>query len=281
MKKPDNTDASSSKIKFEDRDEHESSASEEEEEIERVLADVTFEELQKARSDGSHLVYKKSNQEKIGGRANKNRPMEASSKKPVGRFREVIQVPKKVARDPRFESLSGTFDDKGFRSRYSFLFKDYLPDEKEKLQQKLEKSNDPAVINDLMNDIAWTRGNLPAEREKLQKKLKKSKNPNVMDEVKNRKSWIDKQLKSDSGKRTDAAILAEHKKKERDAAKKGKQPYYLKHSAIRTEALIKKYEDLKESGKLDSFIEKRRKKNAAKDHRFMPYRRSNNSEHQN
>jgi len=35
------------------------------------------------------------------------------------------------------------------------------------------------------------------------------------------------------------------------------------------------------SGKLDSFIEKRRKKNAAKDHRYMPYRRSNNSEQQN
>jgi hypothetical protein len=32
------------------------------------------------------------------------------------------------------------------------------------------------------------------------------------------------------------------------------------------------------SGKLDAFIEKRRRKNAAKDHRFMPYRRSNDSE---
>lgn len=40
-------------------------------------------------------------------------------------------------------------------------------------------------------------------------------------------SFQDKQLKSDSGQRTDAAILAEHKKKEREAAKKGKQPFYL------------------------------------------------------
>lgn len=29
------------------------------------------------------------------------------------------------------------------------------------------------------------------------------------------------------------------------------------------------------SGKLESFIEKKRRKNAAKDHRYMPYRRSN------
>lgn len=52
---------------------------EEEKEIERELADVTFEELQKALSDGSHLGYKKHlvdkkhNEGKKSGRANKNR----------------------------------------------------------------------------------------------------------------------------------------------------------------------------------------------------------------
>lgn len=44
-----------------------------EEEIERELADVTFEELQKARSNGSCSVYQKHNEVKKGGRANKNR----------------------------------------------------------------------------------------------------------------------------------------------------------------------------------------------------------------
>lgn len=46
---------------------------EQEGEIERQLADFTFEELQKAKSYGSHLVYQKSNEEKKAGRANKNR----------------------------------------------------------------------------------------------------------------------------------------------------------------------------------------------------------------
>ncbi|GMQ05257.1 hypothetical protein CsSME_00050358 [Camellia sinensis var. sinensis] len=112
MKKSENAIVSSSKIKFDESDEHESS-SEDEREIERELADVTFEDLQKARSNGSHAVYKKPNSEKKGGRANKNRPMEVSAKKPVSRFREVIQVPKKVVRDPRFESLCGNFDEDG------------------------------------------------------------------------------------------------------------------------------------------------------------------------
>ncbi len=45
-------------------------------------------------------------------------------------------------------------------------------------------------------------------------------------------SFQDKQLKSESGQRTGSAILAEHKKKEREAAKKGKQPFYLSKSTV-------------------------------------------------
>lgn len=282
MMKHDNPIASSSKTQFEDSDdEHESSSSEieeEEEEIERELADVTFEELLKARSDGSHSVYKKPNQEKKSGRLNKNRPIEVSSKKPVSRLREVIQAPKRVIRDPRFESLCGTFDAKQFRSKYDFLFKKYDPEIIQEEQKKLDKSKDPDAVNRFKSSISWMRGNLPAEREKLRKQLAKSNDPEVIGELKNRLSWIDKQLKSESSKNTEAAILAGHKKKEREATKKGKQPFYLSKSALRQQRLIEKYEDLKASGKLDAFIEKRRRKNAAKDHRYMPYRRSNDSE---
>ncbi|KAI5322781.1 hypothetical protein L3X38_031853 [Prunus dulcis] len=244
MKKPRSTISTSSKIKF--KEPESSSSSEDEEEIEQELADVTFGELQKARSNGSHLVHLKPKEEKKGGRVNKNRPMEVSCKKPVTRFREIIQGSKKVVRDPRFESLCGTLDVDGFRKRYDFLF----------------------------------ANELPAEREELQKQVKKSKDPEVIEELKKRISWIDKQLKSESAKRTEAAILAEHKQKEREAAKQGKQPFFLKKSEIRKKRLMEKYKQLKGSGKLEAFIEKRRRKNAAKDHRFMPYRRPDNTEQQ-
>ncbi|KAI4346888.1 hypothetical protein L6164_007751 [Bauhinia variegata] len=232
----------SSKIKFEESEEEQSSSSseDEEEEIEQELADVTFEELQKARSNGAFSVFQKTKEEKKPKRANKNRPMEASCKKPVPTLREVVQAPKKVIRDPRFESLCGKLDTDGFKKRYDFLF------EKE----------------------------LPAEREALQKKLKKSKDPNIINEAKERISWIDKQLKSDSSKRIDAEILAQHKKTEREASKQGKRPFYIKKSEIRKQRLIKKYNDLKSSGKLDSYMEKKRRRNASKDRRYMPYRRS-------
>ncbi|XP_058781768.1 uncharacterized protein LOC131655995 [Vicia villosa] len=216
-----------------------SSEDDEEEEIEKVLADVTFEELQKARSNGAHAVFKKSGEAKKLKRANKNRPMEASSKKPVPAFRDVIQAPKKVVRDPRFESLCGTLDPDGFRKRYNFLY---------------EKD-------------------LPAERQALKMEMKKQKDPERKSEIEERILWVDKQLKSDSSKNVETNILAKHKKKEREAAKQGKRPFYLKKSEIRKQRLIEKYEDLKTSGKLESYIEKKRKRNAAKDHKLMPYRR--------
>ncbi|CAA0831526.1 Unknown protein [Striga hermonthica] len=240
MGKSEPTIANSSKIRFEDSDDHiTSSEDEDEREIERELAEVTFEELQRAKADGSEMVYRRPNTEKKSSRANKNRPMEMSSKKPVSRFREVIQVPKKVVRDPRFESLCGTLDVDGFKKRYNFIYDEALPAEKEELKKQMKKANDPEAIS----------------------------------ELKDRLAHIDKELKSAVTKRTEKNILAEHKKKEREAAKKGKQPYYLKKSELRKQQLIEKYKELKESGKVESFIEKKRRKNAAKDHRYIPYRR--------
>lgn len=244
MRKQAKPIAASSKIKFEDSEARNSSedSSEDEGEIKRELADISFEELQKARSNGSHAVYRQPNSEKKAARANKNRPMEVSSKKPISRFREVIQAPKRVIRDPRFESLCGTLDVEGFKKRYNFLFVDNLPAEKQEIRKLMKKTSDPEAINELKNRIAW----------------------------------IDKQLKSSSAKHSDAQILAEHKKKEREAARQGKRPFYLKKSEIRRQRLVEKFNDLKASGKLESFIEKRTRKNAAKDRRYMPYRRPSN-----
>ncbi|WVZ25273.1 hypothetical protein V8G54_003817 [Vigna mungo] len=153
---------------------------------------------------GHMLFFQKPKEDKKLKRANKNRPMEASSKKPVSAFREVIQAPKKVVRDPRFESLCATLDPEGFKKRYNFLYE---------------------------ND-------LPAERQALKKELKKYKDPKRISEIKERISWIDKQMKSDSTKNIDTEILANHKKKEREAAKQGKRPFYLKKCDPSCHALI-------------------------------------------
>ncbi|KAE8722195.1 putative Transcriptional corepressor SEUSS [Hibiscus syriacus] len=128
MKKPFNSIATSSKTHFEESEEEEMESSsdeeksndsidsDEEEEIERELAEVTFEELQNARADGTDSVSRKPRSDAKHRRDNKNRPKELSSNKPVRSFRQVIQAPKKVARDPRFESLCGKLDVDGLDS---------------------------------------------------------------------------------------------------------------------------------------------------------------------
>ncbi|WZZ19116.1 hypothetical protein YC2023_112205 [Brassica napus] len=283
MKEVSKFEPSSSKIVFddsEDDDDEQSlsslSSSDEEEEEEEKGKELTLEEIHRLRADGSRprpavpvkpsfsQVKKNTgrasdknitfSEAKKPARANKNRPMELSSKRPVSRYREVIQAPKKVVRDPRFDSLAGNVDPEGFRKRYSFFFEEKLP----------------------------------VEREELKKKLKKTKNPEDVEELKDQLTYVEKLLKYDPSTNSKGkSILTEHKKKEREAAKMGKKPYYLKQSAssfnlhltsyaaeIRKQELIEKYNSLKESGKLSSFLDKRRKKNATKDHRYMPYRRA-------
>jgi ribosomal RNA-processing protein 36 len=58
--------------------------------------------------------------------------------------------------------------------------------------------------------------------------------------------------------------------KEKAAVAAGKSPFFLSKAAKKKRELLAKYEELKAGGRLDKFMEKRRKKNAAKDHRYLP-----------
>ncbi|BFI30883.1 ribosomal RNA-processing protein 36 [Marchantia polymorpha subsp. ruderalis] len=207
--------------------------------IQEQVADVPFEDLQKLKSDGRTTLFSRSKQKVDTKRANKNRPMEVTSKRPVGRFREVIQAPKRVIRDPRFESLCGNFDESRFKTSYSFLYENELP----------------------------------AERERLRALIKKGK---ADEEAKRHIEWIDKQLKEEEQRKKQASKASEQKAVVKQAVKEGKKPYFPKKSELKKQELVEKYKELKSSGKLEKFMAKRRKKNAAKDHRFVPYRRSVN-----
>lgn len=65
-----------------------------------------------------------------------------SSKRPVGRHREVIEGAKKKLRDPRFDAIQGQEKDL-FRNRYRFIFDEQLPAEKRELELRLKKEKNP------------------------------------------------------------------------------------------------------------------------------------------
>ncbi|KXZ45096.1 hypothetical protein GPECTOR_58g545 [Gonium pectorale] len=139
-------------------------------------------------------------------------------------------------RDPRFESTSGPPAKDAFRRRYAFLYDEMLPGEKAELQAKIKKEKNPKF------------------KAKLQGELQR----------------VNTTLRDEDLRRRTQKLESEWKAKERSAVASGKAPFYLKAAEKKKLALLAKYQELKERGKLDKFMEKRRKKNAAKDHRYLP-----------
>ncbi|CAG8545537.1 16868_t:CDS:2, partial [Gigaspora rosea] len=171
-------------------------------------------------------------------RTSKHRPMEISSKKPVGRFRQIIEIPSHVY--PRFDDLSGKFNEDLFEKSYNFL-NEYKRSEIEEIKKSINKEKDPE------------------EKQKLQQLLNK----------------LQSRIAHENNLKRKKELKRERKKKERELIAQGKTPFYIKKSEEKKLELIDKFKKFQNSDSkvLDKFIEKRRKKNASKEHKYIPYKR--------
>ncbi|GMF37167.1 unnamed protein product [Phytophthora lilii] len=86
--------------------------------------------------------------------ANKNQPLELSSKRTVGRFRQVVEVKKRRALDPRFEAQSGRLNEDLFAKSYAFL-DDYKQRELQEPKQQLKKTKRVTRKEELK--VSWLR----------------------------------------------------------------------------------------------------------------------------
>ncbi|TPX33402.1 hypothetical protein SmJEL517_g03686 [Synchytrium microbalum] len=171
-------------------------------------------------------------------RANKNQPTEVTSKRAVPRHRQVVDVIQKKARDPRFESLSGEFRSDLFEQKYSFI-REYEASEVNLIKQQAAQERDPA------------------ERDRLEKLVQRMISLEEARQIKDRRKKIER----------------DWKKAEKEAVlKTGKNPYFLKKSDMKKLELVEKFESLK-PGERERALERRRKKNASKEHRSVPYAR--------
>ena len=172
------------------------------------------------------------------GRTNKNAPAVMKSNKPVRRLRIDADNTTRKSRDPRFAEGSGDLSHDKFLQAYSFLDK-YQEDE--------------------INDIT--------------KSMKKVKNPEDQEVLKaelfKRKQEMTERRRSLKIKERLSVTRAE----EREKVKNGKTPFHLNRNAKKVIALEQRFDELKGEGKLNSFLLKKRKKNANKDHRWLPSRR--------
>ena len=72
-------------------------------------------------------------------------------------------------------------------------------------------------------------------------------------------------------------VEQEWRQKEKAAVAAGKKPFYLKDSEKKKLVLEKRYEKLEAEGKLQRYMEKRRRRSSAKDHKKLPFRKRTDS----
>ncbi|KAM9490819.1 ribosomal RNA processing protein 36 homolog isoform 1-T1 [Salvelinus alpinus] len=212
--------------------------------IKKELSTMSFEDIMKLQNKVGTKVYNeiaygttKAKQTPTKKRLNKNRPMEISAKRPAPFLRQVVPVKKSVSRDPRFDDLSGEYKPEIFEKTYRFIT-DIKQRERDVVQKKLKKP---------------MKGN--QKKEKLQFLLKRMENQERA--RKSREQQREKEL--------------EFKRKQREMAGQGLKPFFLKKSDKKKLELAEKYSELKKSGKLENFLSKKRKRNAGKDRRKLPF----------
>ncbi|XP_062953826.1 kelch domain-containing protein 3 isoform X3 [Cynocephalus volans] len=167
--------------------------------------------------------------------ADKHRPLEMSAKARVPFLRQVVPISKKVARDPRFDDLSGEYNPEVFDKTYQFL-NDIRAKEKELVKKQLKKHRSGE------------------EHEKLQQLLQRMEQQEMAQQERKRQQELRLALKQER----------------RAQAQQGHRPYFLKKSEQRQLALAEKFKELKRSKKLESFLSRKRRRNAGKDRRHLP-----------
>jgi ribosomal RNA-processing protein 36 len=163
-------------------------------------------------------------------------PLEVSSKRPVSWKRKVVEVPAMKRRDPRFETLSGKFNEDLFNKSYGFI-KDIQSEEKRALQKELAHCTDATESHRLIKTL-----------ESIQNRESASQHKQVQQTIK--REWRKQELKN----------IEEGVKK---------KPFFLKKSEERKLFLLNKFKN-KTDQDLDHLLEKKRKRNAGKIRKFLP-----------
>ncbi|XP_042527746.1 ribosomal RNA processing protein 36 homolog isoform X1 [Dipodomys spectabilis] len=210
----------------------------------RGMSDLSFEELLELQNQVGTKAYKQlvagKSTEKQGSRqsscvADKHKPLEMSAKVRVPYLRQVVPVSKKVARDPRFDDLSGEYNTEVFDKTYQFL-DEIRAKEKQLVKKQLKKHRSGE------------------QHEKLQQLLQRMEQQEMVQQER---------------KRQQALHLAQ-KQERRALAQQGHRPYFMKKSEQRQLALAEKFKELKRSKKLENFLSRKRRRNAGKDKRHLP-----------
>ena len=182
------------------------------------------------QQEEAHLMFKT--------KVHKNAPAEQRSNKPVRRFRDHNidhSLAKKTTVDPRFSSAQGEVKDRLFYKSYDFL-NDYQEDEIKKLGHAMKKSKSVDRKTQLKEEVRGRAQNLSDRKRAIAV--------------------------------NDRMEVLRQEEKEKVAG--GKKAFFLKRADKKAVAMDIKFDELKKAGKLKTYMQKRRVKNAKSDRRWMP-----------
>jgi ribosomal RNA-processing protein 36 len=154
---------------------------------------------------------------------------------------ETSKKPK--ARDPRFDEMAGEFSESKFRQSYRFI-EDLRKKEVMDLKERIKETKDWDEKKGLQRELAGLMARVTVEEKKA----------------------------------AAAKVHSELRKKEIEAVRQGKKPFYIKKTDEHKMVKMQQLEKLQDEGRLDKYLAKKRKKVAAKEHRYMPYQRRNADE---
>merc|ERR1712126_263316 len=141
---------------------------------------------------------------------------------------------KNEKRDPRFDSMCGEFDEKIHRDAYKFV-DDIKAKELSDLKKQLNEEDDPEQIKQIKYLIQR------AENQNREKK------------------------KAENIKQSEKEL----KKRNRELIKEGKPPEFVSKQEEKNMSIVEKYEELKNTNKLDQYMKKKSKKDLAKDRKRL------------
>ena len=129
------------------------------------------------------------------------------------------------------------------RKNYSFVFDEVIPEEEKALKTSLKKAKSETT------------------KKKLQGKLKRLQRQVEQHKAEKRRAGAKSRILGASAART---------------SKSGKR-FYLKRSELKQELLLDKFKELKQKGKLEDYLAKKRRRNASKEHKRIPFDRRQDS----
>ncbi|UJR25325.1 hypothetical protein I4U23_006676 [Adineta vaga] len=176
----------------------------------------------------------------VNERTSKSEPMEMSSKRQPAK-RDQIPVHLRGRRrivDPRFNEQFGEYDAKEFRQSYNFIT-DMRRNELTELKKQLKTSEDPTEKMKLKTVINRLKSQV--------------KNVDDLDRVER--------------------ISKDIKKKSESLANGGESTPYITKEVRKVMKLATEYTDLKNTGRIDAYLSKKRKRLASKKKKQMPTRR--------